>query len=127
MLSIAVPGRTTYSHLAMRSNANLDATFHALSDATRRTMIQALARRGPQSAGELGAHFDSAQPTISKHLKVLEEAGLVDRYIHGRTHHFSLLPKPLSEANRWLDRHQAFWESAAQELDRLLAKTRDVE
>jgi DNA-binding transcriptional ArsR family regulator len=111
----------------MGTNSTLDGTFHALADGTRRTMVQVLARRGPQSAGELGARFASAQPTISKHLKVLEEAGLVERSIQGRVHQFRLRSKPLADANLWLARHQAFWENAAQELDQLLSKPRDDE
>jgi DNA-binding transcriptional ArsR family regulator len=111
----------------MGTNADLDATFHALADGTRRTMVRILAKRGPQSAGELGAHFDSAQPTISKHLKVLEQAGVVERSIHGRIHQFRLQPRRLTEANRWLARHQAFWESAANELEVLLSESDDDE
>jgi DNA-binding transcriptional ArsR family regulator len=90
-------------------------------------MVQVLARRGPQSAGELGAHFDSAQPTISNHLSVLEGAGLVERTVQGRIHQFRLRTGPLAQANRWLTRHQAFWENAANELDKLMRETRDDE
>jgi DNA-binding transcriptional ArsR family regulator len=67
----------------MQQASSLDLTFHALSDGTRRSMIRALARRQSRSAGELGRQFRSAQPTISKHLKVLEQAGLVERTIQG--------------------------------------------
>ena len=98
----------------------MDRTFHALSDATRRAMIQALSRGAPRTAGDLGRRFDSAQPTISKHLKVLEEAGLVVRSVEGREHRFRLRQKPLRDAERWLVRHQAFWTGAVAQLDRLL-------
>jgi DNA-binding transcriptional ArsR family regulator len=101
--------------------ATLDRTFRALSDGTRRAMIEALARGGGHSAGELGGRFDSAQPTISKHLKVLEEAGLVVRRVEGRVHRFRLRRKPLRDAESWLARHQAFWTGAVDQLDRLLA------
>src|SRR5262245_27922419 len=104
----------------------LDRTFRALSDGTRRSVIHVLARRGPRSAGDLGRHFRSAQPTISKHLKVLEEAGLVVRTIEGRNHRFRLRRKPLRDAERWLARHQAFWSGAVSQLDRLLAETDDA-
>jgi DNA-binding transcriptional ArsR family regulator len=73
-----------------------------------------------RSAGELGGKFRSAQPTISKHLKVLEEAGLLERMVQGRVHRFRLRRKPLKDAERWIERQQAFWEGAADQLDRLL-------
>jgi len=109
----------------MQSAASLDRTFHALSDRTRRTIIHALARGEPRSAGTLGRRFRSAQPTISKHLRVLEEAGLVVRSVEGRVHRFSLRRKPLRDAERWLARHQAFWRGAVAQLDRLLSETDD--
>jgi DNA-binding transcriptional ArsR family regulator len=110
----------------MQSTSALDMTFHALADATRRSMVQALARGDARSAGDLGRRFGSAQPTISKHLKVLEEAGLVVRRVEGRVHLFRLRRKPLRDAERWLSRHQAFWSGAVTQLDRLLAETDDA-
>jgi DNA-binding transcriptional ArsR family regulator len=107
--------------MAMQSGVTLDRTFRALSDTTRRSMIHALARGEARSASELGRHFRSAQPTISKHLKVLEEAGLVARTVEGRVHRFRLRRKPLREAQGWLARHQAFWTGAVSQLDQLLS------
>lgn len=112
--------------MAMQSALALDRTFRALSDGTRRGMVQALASGEPRSAGDLGRRFRSAQPTISKHLKVLEEAGLVVRSIDGRIHRFTLRRKPLQDAERWLARHQAFWSGAVSQLDRLLAEADDA-
>lgn len=106
----------------MYSVPSLDLTFHALSDGTRRAMIHALAKGESRSAGELGRRFRSAQPTISKHLKVLEEAGIVERRVQGRVHRFRLRRKALEEAGRWVARQQAFWEGAADQLERLLAE-----
>jgi DNA-binding transcriptional ArsR family regulator len=111
-----------YSHMAMHDSPNLDHTFRALTDGTRRSMIHALAHGEARSAGELGRQFDSAQPTISKHLKVLEQAGLVERSIEGRIHRFRLRRKPLQEAGGWIARHQAFWTGAVEQLDRLLSE-----
>jgi DNA-binding transcriptional ArsR family regulator len=112
--------------MAIESAAKLDRTFHALADGTRRAMIHALAQGNARSAGELGRHFNSAQPTISKHLKVLEQAGLVERSIEGRVHRFRLKQKPLQDAGGWIARHQAFWTGAVAQLDRLLLEeTRD--
>jgi DNA-binding transcriptional ArsR family regulator len=107
----------------MQSAGTLDQTFRALSDATRRSMIRALARGEARSAGDLGRDFRSAQPTISKHLRVLEEAGLVVRTVEGRVHRFRLRRRPLREAEAWLARHQSLWTGAVAQLDRLLAET----
>ena len=106
----------------MRSTSALDLTFRALADGTRRSMIHTLARGEACSASELGRHFRSAQPTISKHLKILEEAGLVARTVEGRVHRFRLRRKPLRDAEGWLARHQAFWTGAVAQLDRLLSE-----
>src|SRR5262249_23788830 len=111
-----------YSHLAMQSAA-LDQTFHALSDATRRSLIQALASGQKKSAGELGRRFRSAQPTISRHLKILEQAGLIERSVEGRVPQFRLRRARLLEAERWIARHQAFWNGAIDQLERLLQET----
>jgi DNA-binding transcriptional ArsR family regulator len=106
----------------MLSAEQLDRTFRALGDSTRRAILHELASGEPRSAGELGQYFRSAQPTISKHLKVLEEAQLIERTVDGRVHWFRLQPKGLREATRWLTRHQAFWEGAVDQLERLLGQ-----
>ena len=85
-------------------------------------MIASLAGGQDRSAGELGHAFRSAQPTISKHLKVLEEAGLVERTVEGRIHRFRLQRKPLRDAERWISRHQAFWTGAVDQLEQLIQK-----
>jgi DNA-binding transcriptional ArsR family regulator len=100
----------------------LDRTFHALSDGTRRAIVNTLSKVPSRSAGELGRSFRSAQPTISKHLKVLEEARLIERVVEGRTHRFRLRPATLSQAARWIARHEAFWQQAVARLDILLAE-----
>ena len=104
----------------MQQASTLDLTFRALADGTRRSMIRALAGGNSRSAGELGRQFRSAQPTISRHLKVLEEAGLVERRIDGRVHRFRLRQRPLKEAERWISRQQVFWNGAVDQLDLLL-------
>src|SRR5688572_4551924 len=104
----------------MQSALALDSTFHALSDRTRRSMIHALAGGVARSAGELGQQFSSAQPTISRHLKVLEQAKLIERSVEGRVHRFRLRQKPLQEAGAWIDRHQRFWNGAVDQLESLL-------
>jgi len=106
----------------MQNASRLDDTFRALADGTRRSMIHALARGEARSAGELGRRFRSAQPTISKHLKVLERAGLVERTVEGRVHRFRLRRTPLQDAGGWIARHQAFWTGAVEQLDRLFSE-----
>src|ERR1700730_2264111 len=106
----------TYSHMTMQHISNLDRTFRALADGTRRSMIHALARGEARSAGELGRQFRSAQPTISNPLKVLERAGLIERPIEGRIHRFRLRQRPLKEAGSWITRHEAFWIGAVDRL-----------
>ena len=107
----------------MHREAALDRTFQALADPTRRPMIQALSGGKTRSAGELGAHFRSAQPTISRHLKVLESARLIERSVEGRVHRFRLCPAALDEAGDWIRRHQAFWAGAVDQLEQLLKET----
>ena|SRR6188768_1696228 len=104
----------------MQSVAALDRTFHALSDQTRRAMIHALAGGEARSAGDLGKQFNSAQPTISRHLKVLEQAKLIERSVEGRVHLFRLRRKPLQEAGAWVERQQRFWNGALDQLEALL-------
>lgn len=106
----------------MQSSTALDRTFHALSDQTRRSMIHALSGGEARSAGELGKQFDSAQPTISRHLKVLEEAKLIERSVEGRIHRFRLRQRPLQEAGAWVERQQRFWHGALDQLETLLER-----
>lgn len=104
----------------MRQQAALDQTFRALGDQTRRAMIHALAGGKARSATELGAQFRSAQPTISRHLKVLERARLIERQVDGRVHRFRLRRASLRLAGDWISRHQAFWTGAVDQLEQLL-------
>ena len=86
-------------------------------------MIHALAGGEARSAGELGKQFNSAQPTISRHLKVLEEAKLVERSVEGRVHLFRLRQKPLHDAGAWVERQQRFWNGALDQLESLLTRS----
>ena len=104
----------------MQSEATLDRTFRALGDRTRRAMIRELSAHEWRSAGELGSKFHSAQPTISKHLKVLEEAELIERAVEGRVHRFRLRGAQLQTAADWIERHRQLWTGAVDQLDRLL-------
>jgi len=86
----------------------LDATFRALADPTRRGMLASLAR-GDKSVGELGEPFSMTFAGASKHLKVLESAGLVERRKAGRKQICTLKAEPLAEAERWLKQWERFW------------------
>lgn len=99
----------------------MDRAFHALGDSTRRQIISMLARNGAQSANQLRAPFNVAQPTISKHLKVLETAGLVRREVTGRVHLFHLETDPLQQAEDWIASHRNFWEGTLRRLDRFVS------
>lgn len=106
--------------MAIHYQTSMDRSFHALGDGTRREMIAMLARNGALSANELRSPFSVAQPTISKHLKVLEKAGLVRREINGRVHLFHLETAPLREAEDWISRHRTFWEGTLQRLEKFV-------
>lgn len=100
---------------------HLDATFAALADPTRRAILARLAS-GEASVAELAAPFAMSQPAISKHLKVLERAGLVSRGIDAQRRPSRLEARPLAEANAWLERYRKYWEGSFRELDGLLAE-----
>jgi DNA-binding transcriptional ArsR family regulator len=95
----------------------LDTIFHALGDPTRRGMLASLAL-GEKSVGELAQPFAMSFAGASKHVKVLEDAGLISRRIAGRTHLCTLRAEPLAEAERWLRQWERFWTVR---LDRLQA------
>jgi len=99
----------------------LDATFAALADPTRRAILARLAS-GEASVNELAAPFEMSQPAISKHLKVLERAGLISRGLDAQRRPRKLKAAPLAEANKWLENYRQFWEAAYQQLDSLLAE-----
>src|SRR6185436_17334414 len=94
----------------MRSTDDrLDHLFGALSDRTRRKMVARLAR-APATIGELAEPFEMSLPAVSKHVRVLERAGLVRRTIDGRIHRCALQRKRLKDANDWIERYTAFWD-----------------
>lgn len=106
--------------MAIQYQEPLDRTFHALGDGTRRQMLSMLATQGTLSANELRVPFTVSQPTISKHLKVLESAGLITRAISGRSHRFELALEPMNQASDWLTQHQEFWEGTLRSLERFV-------
>jgi len=97
----------------------LDATFAALADPTRRAILARLAS-GQASVTQLAEPFAMSQPAISKHLKVLERAGLISRRRDAQRRPRCLEAKPLAQATEWLERYRQFWEGNFQRLDALL-------
>ena len=97
----------------------LDSTFAALADPTRRAILTRLAS-GDASVMELAAPFSISQPAISKHLEVLERAGLVSRGRDGQRRPCRIEAKPLAEADAWIERYRVIWEGNFKRLDALL-------
>jgi DNA-binding transcriptional ArsR family regulator len=99
----------------------LDATFSALADPTRRAILARLAS-GEATVTELAAPFDMSQPAISKHLKVLERAGLISRGRDAQRRPCRLEARPLKVATDWLENYRGYWEESYRRLDELLDK-----
>ncbi|HET9141683.1 metalloregulator ArsR/SmtB family transcription factor [Actinophytocola sp.] len=103
------------------SIGQLDATFAALADPTRRAILARL-RAGEASVSELAEPFAMSQPAISKHLKVLERAGLISRGRDAQRRPCRLRAGPLKQAQDWLENYRRYWEESFQRLDVLLAE-----
>jgi DNA-binding transcriptional ArsR family regulator len=103
----------------MDSRHSLDATFAALADPTRRAILARLAS-GEASVTELAKPFPMSQPAISRHLRVLEQAGLISRGRDAQRRPRRLEAKPLAEASTWLEGYRRFWEGSFERLDILL-------
>ncbi len=103
-------------------SSELDRVFRALADATRRGILAQLASDGPSSVGDLAEPYDVSAPAISKHLRVLENAGLIEREIDGKFHRLSLGSAPLDDAMQWIEKTRSFWESQFESLARHLER-----
>lgn len=101
------------------NSARLDATFAALADPTRRAILAKLAS-GEASVNDLVKPFNMSQPAISKHLRVLERAGLISRGRDAQRRPRRIEAQPLAEASDWLENYRKFWEGSFQKLDALL-------
>ncbi len=102
----------------------LSAVFGALADPTRRAILARL-REGDATVAELGAPFQMSQPAISRHLKVLEQAGLISRRRRATARLSHLEAEPLREATAWLARYREYWDESYDRLDALLAELQD--
>src|SRR5437773_12342064 len=107
-------------------STQLDATFAALADPTRRAILARLAA-GEASVNELAGPFDMSQPAISKHLRVLERAGLISRSRDAQRRPCRPEARPLAEANGWLEKYRKIWEGNFQRLDALLHELKSQE
>ncbi len=107
----------------VKYTANLDATFSALGDPIRRAIVARLSR-GECSVTNLAQPFDVSLPAISKHLRVLEKAGLLARRREGRVHRCRLVTRPLKDAEEWIVRYRQFWEQRLDALSEYLEESR---
>jgi DNA-binding transcriptional ArsR family regulator len=87
----------------------LDRSFHALAHPVRRAIVGRLCI-GPATVAEAARGADASKPAITKHLRVLEDAGIVDRTVRGRTHVLTLCPEPLTEASAWIEAQRGLWQ-----------------
>lgn len=114
-----MPSSARTTHAA--NDDRLDLIFHALADRTRRALLARLAA-GPAAITVLGEPFDMSRPAVSKHLRVLEEAGLIARTIEGRTHLCAIDGRQLHDVERWLAGYRAFWSDNLRSLARIVEK-----
>jgi DNA-binding transcriptional ArsR family regulator len=101
------------------TNDSLDLAFGALADSTRRAIVRRLST-GTARVTDLAKPFSMSFNAVSKHVKVLESAGLVQRVKSGREHRLSLNPRPLREVNRWVAHYQRFWSDRLESLEQFL-------
>ncbi len=99
------------------------AIFHALADATRREILDLL-RTNERSAGEISDRFPVSRPAISRHLRVLRQAGLVVQRKEAQSRFYRLEPEALREVDKWLDRYRVFWSARMQNLKRYVEESR---
>lgn len=107
------------NHMVEYNETHLDRVFHALADPSRRLLLKRLAA-GECRIGELAEPFAISLAAVSKHVRVLEQAGLVGRRIVGRTHYCRLQPEPLAAAEQWLSFYEAFWRQRLNALETAL-------
>jgi DNA-binding transcriptional ArsR family regulator len=108
-----------FNHMVDIQEFQLDAVFHALGDPTRRTMLRRL-MQGEQTVGQLAEPFNMSLAAASKHIKALENAGLIARQVSGRTHVCHLNAGPLRVADEWLRHYERFWTARLDRLEELL-------
>ena len=103
----------------------LDSVFSALADPTRRAILARLTE-GDANVAELAASFSMSQPAVSRHLKVLEQAGLISRHRRATARLSHLEAEPLREATDWLAKYQAYWDESYERLEELVARLKAI-
>lgn len=98
---------------------DLDAVFSALADPTRRRIVERLARRR-LTVGEIASEFPLSQPAISKHVRILENSGLLHRQVEGRVHYCTLTAEAMDAATRWIERQRKYWNVTLDRLGKVL-------
>jgi DNA-binding transcriptional ArsR family regulator len=104
--------------------AELDRSFLALSHPARRAIVERLVA-GPATVGEASGGLGVSKPAVTKHVKALEDAGVVSRTVAGRTHVLRLEERPLREASKWLELHRSLWEAKFEAVERHLAEANE--
>ena len=120
-------GWSIFNQMVEYDSKLLDRTFAALADPTRRRILAQLARKGEECVTELAKPHDMSLAAVSKHLIVLEKAGLVKRRKDGRVHSMALDPKPMKEAQEWLEHYRKFWEGNLDQFEKYLDKLQTKE
>ena len=115
-----------FNHMVKCSSRTLDRTFAALADPTRRRMLEHLSR-GDLCVTELARPYSMSLPAVSKHLRVLENAGLVHRRRNGRVHSLKLEAAPMQQAQQWIEEYRKFWEGSLDRLDEYLKQLQKEE
>lgn len=113
------PIRTDIFNHMVTHPQELDRVFRALGDPTRRAMLRRLARQ-EHTVGELAEPFEMSLAAASKHVKTLEQAGLVQRTVRGRVHYVRLDPRPLAQADEWLRSYERLWDKRLADLEAML-------
>ena len=108
----------------MNSQAELNRSFLALSHPVRRAIVERLVA-GPATVGQASSGLGVSKPAVTKHLKVLESAGVVNRTVAGRTHVLRLEPRPLREASAWLELHRLLWRAKFESVERHLSESHE--
>ena len=117
---------TILNHMVKYSTGSIDKTLSALSDPTRRAIVERLAT-GNHSVLQIAEPFNMSLPAVSKHVKILEKAGLVNRNVIGRVHTLSLVAEPMKNAIDWLNKYRVFWEGQLDSLTHFLNNEKQKE
>lgn len=115
-----------FNHMVKCSPRILNRTFAALADPTRRRILEHLAQ-GDRCVTELARPYSMSLPAVSKHLRILENAGLVSRRRSGRVHSLKLETKPMQQASQWIEEYRRFWEESFDRLDEYLKQLQATE